>query len=223
MTVRVILADDHKIMREGIHALLENEPGIEVIGEADGGETAVRMALERRPDVVLMDITMPDLSGIEATRRILADMPQVKVVALSMQMLDRKPEDEPVAAVEEEPAGYEVKLLIKRKGKTGAPHFHGAPVFPLTDYRLDRMWTISPSLTTYSLPSSRSLPFAFASLIPPSSIKSCHPITSARTNPCARSVCTSPAASTAVALRLVVHARTSSSPTVKKDCWLSRS
>jgi len=84
MSMRVMLADDHKIMREGIHALLENEPGIEVIGEADGGETAVRMALERRPDVVLMDITMPDLSGIEATRRILADMPQVKVVALSM-------------------------------------------------------------------------------------------------------------------------------------------
>ena len=84
MSVRVMLADDHKIMREGIHALLENEPGIEVIGEADGGEKAVRMALERRPDVVLMDITMPDLSGIEATRRILADMPQVKVVALSM-------------------------------------------------------------------------------------------------------------------------------------------
>ena len=84
MSVRVMLADDHKIMREGIHALLENEPGIEVIGEADGGEKAVRMALERRPDVVLMDINMPDLSGIEATRRILADMPQVKVVALSM-------------------------------------------------------------------------------------------------------------------------------------------
>ena len=84
MSMRVMLADDHKIMREGIHALLENEPGIEVIGEADGGEKAVRMALERRPDVVLMDINMPDLSGIEATRRILADMPQVKVVALSM-------------------------------------------------------------------------------------------------------------------------------------------
>ena len=84
MTVRVILADDHKIMREGIHALLENEPGIEVVGEAEGGETAVRLAREYKPDVVIMDITMPDLSGIEATRRILADMPEVKIIALSM-------------------------------------------------------------------------------------------------------------------------------------------
>lgn len=84
MKVRVILADDHKIMREGIHALLENEPDIEVIGEADGGETAVRMAIERRPDVLLMDVTMPDLNGIEATRRILASRPEIKIIALSM-------------------------------------------------------------------------------------------------------------------------------------------
>lgn len=84
MTVRVILADDHKIMRQGIQALLENEPGVEVIGEAEGGESAVRMAREFRPDVVLMDITMPDLNGIEATRRILADVPEVKIIALSM-------------------------------------------------------------------------------------------------------------------------------------------
>ena len=84
MTVRIILADDHKIMREGIHALLENEPGIEVVGEAEGGENAVRLAREYKPDVVIMDITMPDLNGIEATRRILADMPEVKIIALSM-------------------------------------------------------------------------------------------------------------------------------------------
>src|SRR4030042_4727690 len=84
MNVRVIIADDHKIMREGLHALLEREPGIEVIGEAEGGRTAVRLAREFKPDVVIMDITMPDLSGIEATRLILADMPEVKVIALSM-------------------------------------------------------------------------------------------------------------------------------------------
>jgi len=84
MALRVILADDHKMMRQGIQALLENEPGIEVIGEAEGGESAVRLALERRPDVVLMDITMPDMSGIEATRRILAGLPGIKIIALSM-------------------------------------------------------------------------------------------------------------------------------------------
>ncbi len=105
MTVRVILADDHKIMREGIHALLENEPGIEVIGEADGGETAVRLTREHKPDVVIMDITMPDLSGIEATRRILADMPEVKIIALSMHS-DRRFVREMLAAGA---AGYLLK------------------------------------------------------------------------------------------------------------------
>jgi len=105
MTVRVILADDHKIMREGIHALLEHEPGIEVIGEAEGGESAVRLALEHRPDVVIMDVTMPDMSGIEATRRILADLPEIKIIALSMHS-DRRFVREMLAAGA---AGYLLK------------------------------------------------------------------------------------------------------------------
>ena len=105
MTVRIILADDHKIMREGIHALLEHEPGIEVIGEAEGGESAVRLALEHRPDVVIMDITMPDISGIEATRRILADLPEIKIIALSMHA-DRRFVREMLAAGA---AGYLLK------------------------------------------------------------------------------------------------------------------
>lgn len=105
MTVRIILADDHKIMREGIHALLEHEPGIEVIGEAEGGESAVRLALEQRPDVVIMDITMPDMSGIEATRRILAELPDIKIIALSMHS-DRRFVREMLAAGA---AGYLLK------------------------------------------------------------------------------------------------------------------
>ncbi len=105
MTVRVILADDHKIMREGIHALLEHEPGIEVIGEAEGGESAVQLAREHRPDVVIMDISMPDMSGIEATRRILADLPEIKIIALSMHS-DRRFVREMLAAGA---AGYLLK------------------------------------------------------------------------------------------------------------------
>jgi DNA-binding NarL/FixJ family response regulator len=105
MTVRVILADDHKIMREGIHALLADEPGIEVIGEAEGGESAVRLAREHRPDVVIMDISMPDMSGIEATRRILADLPEIKIIALSMHS-DRRFVREMLAAGA---AGYLLK------------------------------------------------------------------------------------------------------------------
>jgi DNA-binding NarL/FixJ family response regulator len=84
--IRVLLADDHQIMREGLRTLLEKQPGIEVIGEAADGRTAVRLASELAADVVVMDITMPDLNGIEATRMIIAEREGVprRVIALSM-------------------------------------------------------------------------------------------------------------------------------------------
>ena len=84
MKIRIILADDHKIVRDGLRALLENQPGMEVIAEADNGRATVRMARELVPDLVIMDIGMPDLNGIDATRQIVADLPKVKVIALSM-------------------------------------------------------------------------------------------------------------------------------------------
>lgn len=70
--LRLMLVDDHEIVREGLRTLLEQEEGIEVVGEAEDGESAVRLAAERRPDVVLMDVMMPGMGGIEATRRLLA-------------------------------------------------------------------------------------------------------------------------------------------------------
>jgi two-component system response regulator NreC len=82
--VRVLLADDHTILRDGIRALLEDEPGMEVIGEAEDGRTAVRLACQLKPDVVLMDIAMPLLNGLEATRQIKHNCPQVKVLILTM-------------------------------------------------------------------------------------------------------------------------------------------
>jgi len=83
MTIRIILADDHKIMRDGLCSLLKNEPDIEVVGEADDGRAAVEMARKLKPDIVVMDLAMPDLNGIEATRQIIkAD--GIKVLALSM-------------------------------------------------------------------------------------------------------------------------------------------
>ena len=84
MSIRILIADDHQIVRNGLRSLIEKEPDIEVIAEADNGRTAVRIALELAPDVVIMDIAMPDLNGIEATRQIIAALPGTKIIALSM-------------------------------------------------------------------------------------------------------------------------------------------
>lgn len=84
MSIRIIIADDHKIVRNGLRSLIEKELDIEVIAEADNGRNAVRISQELAPDVVIMDIAMPDLNGIEATRQIIAALPNTKVIALSM-------------------------------------------------------------------------------------------------------------------------------------------
>jgi two-component system, NarL family, response regulator NreC len=79
-----LIADDHRIMREGLRSLLERSGDFECIAEADDGYQAVKLALELRPDIVIMDIAMPNLNGIEATRQIKSELPEVEVVVLSM-------------------------------------------------------------------------------------------------------------------------------------------
>jgi DNA-binding NarL/FixJ family response regulator len=83
MTMKILLVDDHEIMREGICALLRKHPEMEVIGQAADGRTAVDMVKQLQPDVVVMDIGMPNLNGIEATHQMVAENPHIKVMALS--------------------------------------------------------------------------------------------------------------------------------------------
>jgi len=84
MKIKVLLADDHSMMRGGLRMLLEQHAELSVVGEAEDGRETVRLANKLSPDVVVMDIAMPDMNGIEATRKILADRPGAKVIALSM-------------------------------------------------------------------------------------------------------------------------------------------
>jgi DNA-binding NarL/FixJ family response regulator len=83
--IRVLLADDHSVVRHGFRRILENQPDVQVIGEAADGRTAVEMAERLNPDVLVMDVTMPQLNGIEATRQITKLCPRTRVLALSMQ------------------------------------------------------------------------------------------------------------------------------------------
>jgi len=84
LKLRVLLVDDHRVMRDFILQLLEQDAGITVVGKADSGQMAIDLTVKLKPDIVLMDVSMPDLNGIEATRRIIKQSPDAKVIAVSM-------------------------------------------------------------------------------------------------------------------------------------------
>jgi DNA-binding NarL/FixJ family response regulator len=84
MSIKIILADDHEILRHGLSRSLQQIKDIDVIGHAKDGHSAVELVRELSPDIVVMDIGMPDLNGVEATRQIVKESPQVKVIGLSM-------------------------------------------------------------------------------------------------------------------------------------------
>jgi DNA-binding NarL/FixJ family response regulator len=84
MTIKIVLADNHQIVRQGLAQLLAGEPDMHVVGEAEDYCTTIKLIQEFSPQVVIMDISMPDLNGVEATRRILSQYPRIKVVGLSM-------------------------------------------------------------------------------------------------------------------------------------------
>jgi DNA-binding NarL/FixJ family response regulator len=83
-TLRILIADDHEVARKGIRALVESRPGWEVCGEAADGREAVKAAIRLKPDLVLLDIGMPSLNGLDATRQILAESPETRVLILTM-------------------------------------------------------------------------------------------------------------------------------------------
>jgi len=83
MTVRILLADDHTMFRQGLHAMLNEHHEMEVVGEAENGTAAIKLARQLKPDLIVMDVDMPNMNGIDAARYILPEMPDIKLVALS--------------------------------------------------------------------------------------------------------------------------------------------
>lgn len=84
MTIRILIADDHKIVCDGLKVLLEAQPEMKIVAQAANGREAVKLAHQQKPDMVIMDVAMPDLNGLEAVRQILSTNPRIKVIALSM-------------------------------------------------------------------------------------------------------------------------------------------
>lgn len=135
--IRVLIADDHGVVREGLRAVLGSEPDMEVVGEAATGKEVVEQAAELEPDVILMDIQMPDVNGIEATRRVLEIDPDVGVVALTMFEDD----DSVFSAMRAGARGYVLKgadpseiLKVVNAVAEGEAHFGTEIARRLTDF-----------------------------------------------------------------------------------------
>lgn len=103
--IRILLVDDHPVVRMGLRGMLDAEPGLTVIGEASSGDAGVTLALAERPDIVLMDLRMPDGDGVEATGRILAAAPDLRVMVLTTYESDR----DILRAIEAGASGYLLK------------------------------------------------------------------------------------------------------------------
>lgn len=132
--IRLLLVDDHTLVRQGIRSLLETQDDMEVVGEASGGHEAISMAGDLRPDVTLMDLAMPDMNGMEATRQIKKQHPEIQVLALTMHSTD----DYLFRALESGASGYVLKEADATELATAvrAVHAGGAYIYPPLAKRL---------------------------------------------------------------------------------------
>lgn len=150
MTVRLLIADDHGVLRAGLIALLKEETGMDVIGEADDENSAVSLAVEKRPDVILMDLSMPNTGGIEATRRIKQLVPEARILILTFH------EDKSLMqeAIRAGAMGYILKRAVKSEllnaihaVMRGELYLHPAMARLLF---LEQQTTVSPQAVQYA-------------------------------------------------------------------------
>ncbi len=109
MPIRILIADDHGVVRAGLRALLNAQPDLQVVGESATGEETLRLASTLHPDVVLLDLSMPDMSGIEVTRRLRATLPETRVLILTLHEDERLLRE----AVQGGAAGYIIKRAVE--------------------------------------------------------------------------------------------------------------
>ncbi len=132
--IRLLLVDDHTLVRQGIRSLLETQDDMEVVGEASSGHEAIAVAGDLRPDVILMDLAMPEMNGMEATRQIRTQHPKIQILALTMHSTD----DYLFRALESGASGYVLKEADAGELATAvrAVHAGGAFIYPPLAKRL---------------------------------------------------------------------------------------
>jgi NarL family two-component system response regulator LiaR len=136
--IRVLIVDDHAVVREGLRSFLELQPGIEIAGEAGGGEQAITLAAELQPDVVLMDLVMPGIGGVEAMRSLREIVPEARVIVLTSFLDDARL----LPAIQAGAAGYLLKNVAPADltAAIGAAHRGEAIIDPVVAARLlDRL------------------------------------------------------------------------------------
>ncbi len=163
MTLRVVLADDHQLVREGLRALLAHESDLDVIGLAEDGMVAVRLVRQLQPDVLVTDIAMPGLNGIEAIRRVRADQPSVRIVCMSMHADPRSV----MAAIDAGASGYvpkdsSCKDLARAIREVAAGQIHLSPSLMGVVVDEIRLRKRGPASTAASLASSTAVSAASA-------------------------------------------------------------